>query len=63
MTPEERQTMGPALNGLKDGSARRRFRRAAQGKELARRLEEERLDVTLPVRPSPSRPALHRSAR
>lgn len=55
MTPEERQIMGPALNGLKDRigeaiSARRAVLREA---DLVRRLEEERVDVTLPLRPSP----------
>ena len=55
MTPEERQVMGPALNGLKDRvaaaiAARRAVLREA---ELATRLEAERLDVTLPLRPSP----------
>ncbi len=54
MTPEERQVMGPALNGLKERlnqaiAARRAVLREA---ELLRRLEEERVDVTLPVRPS-----------
>jgi phenylalanyl-tRNA synthetase alpha chain len=54
MTPEERQVMGPALNGLKERiweaiAARRSLLKA---EELARRLEAERVDVTLPVRPS-----------
>src|SRR5262249_43172896 len=55
MTPEERQTMGPALNGLKEriGEAIAGRRAVLKSQELARRLEEERLDVTLPVRPSP----------
>ena len=55
MTPEERQVMGPALNGLKERvaeaiAARRTVLREA---ELVTRLEAERLDVTLPLRPSP----------
>ncbi|HET7714970.1 MAG TPA: phenylalanine--tRNA ligase subunit alpha [Bauldia sp.] len=55
MTPEERQVMGPALNGLKDRiteavAARRAVLKEA---ELAVRLEAERVDVTLPLRPSP----------
>ena len=55
MTPEERQVMGPALNGLKERVAeaiagRRAVLREA---ELATRLEAERVDVTLPLRPSP----------
>ena len=47
--------MGPALNGLKDriGEAIAVRRAVLKEQELARRLEEERLDVTLPVRPSP----------
>ncbi len=55
MTPEERQVMGPALNGLRDRvtqaiAARRAVLKEA---ELATRLEAERVDVTLPLRPSP----------
>jgi phenylalanyl-tRNA synthetase alpha chain len=55
MSPAERQTMGPALNGLKDrvteAIAARRM--ALKDADLARRLVEERVDVTLPLRPSP----------
>jgi phenylalanyl-tRNA synthetase alpha chain len=56
MSAEERQTMGPQLNGLKqkvtDAIAARRqvLRRAA----IEARLATETLDVTLPVRPAPS---------
>jgi len=56
MSPEERQTMGPALNGLKtrvtDAIAARRevLKEAA----LEARLERETLDVTLPPRPGPA---------
>jgi phenylalanyl-tRNA synthetase alpha chain len=55
MTPEERQVMGPALNGLRDRvtqaiAARRAVLKEA---ELTTRLEAERVDVTLPLRPSP----------
>ncbi len=56
MSPDERQVMGPALNGLKarvtDAIAARRaeLREAA----LVQRLAAERVDVTLPVRPSPA---------
>ena len=55
MSPEERKVMGPALNGLRDRvtqalAARRAVLRDA---ELAVRLEAERVDVTLPLRPSP----------
>src|SRR5690242_5176880 len=55
MTPEQRQTMGPALNGLKEriGQAIAVRRAVLKEQELARALEEERLDVTLPVRPAP----------
>ncbi len=54
MTPEERQVMGPILNGLKErlnqGIAARRA--VLKDEALVRRLEEERVDVTLPLRPS-----------
>jgi phenylalanyl-tRNA synthetase alpha chain len=55
MSPDERQVMGPALNGLKDRitAAIAERRAALQEAELARRLAEERVDVTLPLRPSP----------
>ncbi|MFQ5533481.1 MAG: phenylalanine--tRNA ligase subunit alpha [Sphingomonadales bacterium] len=53
MTPEQRKTAGPVLNGVKNRIAeavaqtRERFRLEA----LEARLAEERVDVTLPVRP------------
>jgi phenylalanyl-tRNA synthetase alpha chain len=55
MSPEERKVMGPALNGLRDRIATAIADRRAELKdaELARRLEAERVDVTLPVRPAP----------
>jgi phenylalanyl-tRNA synthetase alpha chain len=55
MSPEERQVMGPALNGLRDriATAIADRRLILKREELARRLETERLDITLPVRPSP----------
>jgi phenylalanyl-tRNA synthetase alpha chain len=55
MTPEERQVMGPALNGLKDriGEAILNRRAVLKEAELARRLDNERVDVTLPVRAPP----------
>src|SRR5689334_19094300 len=55
MSPAERQTMGPALNGLKDRltNAIAARREILKGEQLTRRLEQERVDVTLPVRPSP----------
>lgn len=53
MTPEERQVMGPALNGLKtritDALATRR--QALKEAALDARLAGEKLDVTLPVPP------------
>ena len=55
MTPEERQVMGPALNGLKEriGQAILSRRAILREAELARRLDNERVDVTLPVRAPP----------
>ena len=55
MSPEERQVMGPRLNGLKDriGAAIAARKGVLKEAELVRRLEAERLDVTLPVRPAP----------
>ena len=55
MTPEERQIMGPALNGLKlritDAIAAKRDIVKRAGIEA--RLATETVDVTLPVRPNP----------
>ena len=53
MTPEERQTMGPALNALKDeiNSALAARKQALADAALDARLREEWLDVTLPARP------------
>ena len=55
MTQEERKVMGPALNGLKDrlNHAIAEKRTVLKAAELERRLETERVDVTLPTRPSP----------
>ena len=55
MRPEERQVMGPRLNGLKErvGAAIAARRGVLKEAELVRRLEAERIDVTLPVRPAP----------
>jgi len=55
MTPAERQVMGPALNGLKEriGDAIVNRRTVLKQADLARRLEAERVDVTLPLRRSP----------
>jgi phenylalanyl-tRNA synthetase alpha chain len=56
MTPEERQVKGPAINGLKgritEALAARRS--ALKDAAVAARLVAEKLDVTLPVRPSPA---------
>ena len=53
MSPEERQTMGPALNGLKDriGTAIGARKEALGEFALEARLATETVDVTLPVRP------------
>lgn len=62
MSPEERKVMGPALNGLKNRvnealSARRRELRQAA---IEKRLEQEKVDVTLPVqRPPAERGRIH----
>src|SRR5262249_38632583 len=56
MTPEERKTHGPAINGLKDrvtaaiASAKNAFIAAT----LDARLNSETVDVTLPVREAPA---------
>ena len=66
MSAEERQTAGPALNGLKaritDAVAVRREVLKRAGIET--RLASERIDVTLPVRPNPlEKGVFTRSAR
>jgi phenylalanyl-tRNA synthetase alpha chain len=55
MTPEERQVMGPALNGLKDRlNTELGARKAAmEAAALDAALASETVDVTLPVRPEP----------
>lgn len=55
MSPEERQTAGPALNGLKDRLAEAIASRKAalERAALDKRLETERADLTLPPRPEP----------
>ncbi len=55
MSPAERQAAGPAINGLKERVAEAIAARRAALHEgaLARRLAEEAVDVTLPVRRSP----------
>ncbi|QDL92342.1 phenylalanine--tRNA ligase subunit alpha [Paroceanicella profunda] len=54
MSPEERQSAGPALNALKDeiASAIAGARAGLQDAALAERLRAEWLDVTLPPRPA-----------
>ncbi|WP_265516172.1 phenylalanine--tRNA ligase subunit alpha [Nitratireductor luteus] len=62
MTPEERQVMGPAINGLKDRVAEALAGRRAilRDAAIAARLEREKVDVTLPVvRPPAERGRIH----
>ena len=56
MTPEERQVKGPAINGLKNRVTEALTARRAELRDvaIAARLEAEKVDVTLPVRASPS---------
>jgi phenylalanyl-tRNA synthetase alpha chain len=56
MSPEERQSAGPALNALKDeiDAALRAKRGALADAALDARLKTEWLDVTLPGRPRPA---------
>ena len=56
MTPDERKTAGPAINGLKaDIGERIETRRAdLREKALEARLAAERVDVTLPLPPAPT---------
>lgn len=53
LTPDERRERGQALNALKDlvADALDARKQVLKGQELARRLEAERIDVSLPVRP------------
>jgi len=55
MSPDERKIAGPAINGLKNKIAALVEQRGEElrSAELADRLEREKLDVTLPVRPGP----------
>jgi phenylalanyl-tRNA synthetase alpha chain len=56
MSPDERQQMGPAINGLKtkvsDAIAERKS--ALKSAAIEARLARETVDVTLPVRPAPA---------
>ena len=56
MTPEERQVQGPAINGLKNRVTEALAERKTALKDAAinARLAAEKVDVTLPVRQSPS---------
>jgi phenylalanyl-tRNA synthetase alpha chain len=56
LTPEERKTQGPLVNGLKDrvNAALAGRRDAFKGAALAARLDTETIDVTLPVREAPA---------
>ena len=56
MSPDERRTVGPALNALKDelDAAIRARRTALEDAALDERLRAEWLDVTLPGRPRPA---------
>ncbi|HEY4193628.1 MAG TPA: phenylalanine--tRNA ligase subunit alpha, partial [Mesorhizobium sp.] len=56
MTPEERQTKGPAINGLKNRITEALTQRKGALKDIAitARLAAEKVDVTLPVRQSPA---------
>ena len=55
MSPEERQVMGPALNGLKSriADAITARREVVKRADIEARLATEKVDVTLPVRPNP----------
>ena len=56
MSPQERQTMGPALNGLKVqvGEAVEARRAMLERDAMTARLAAEAIDVTLPVRTGPT---------
>ncbi|MCO0638148.1 phenylalanine--tRNA ligase subunit alpha, partial [Lutimaribacter sp. EGI FJ00014] len=62
MSPEERQVMGPAINGLKNRVAEALTARRAELRDaaIAERLEREKVDVTLPLsRPPAERGRIH----
>jgi len=56
MTPDERKTNGPLVNGLRDRvtDAVAARRKALEEAALNARLASERVDITLPVRPEPA---------
>src|SRR5690606_38081729 len=53
MTPDERKTRGPEINGLRDriAAAIAERKAALEAAELERRLASERLDLSLPAPP------------
>jgi len=55
MPPDQRQMMGPALNGLKDrlSDALSARKQALSDRAMDIRLQAERVDITLPARPDP----------
>ena len=61
MSAEERQTMGPAINGLKNRVTEALAARRAELREAqpSMRLAAEKVDVTLPVRPVAGRARPH----
>ena len=61
MSPEERQVMGPAINGLRDRVTAAINARKAELRDAAidARLATEKVDVTLPVRPAPAETRPH----
>lgn len=62
MTPDERKTQGPLINGLRDrvATALNERKGVLQQEALTQRLAQERADVTLPVAESPqSRGRIH----
>jgi phenylalanyl-tRNA synthetase alpha chain len=56
MSPDERKTLGPVINSLKDkiGDALASRREVLKDAALAARLARESVDITLPLRPSPT---------
>jgi phenylalanyl-tRNA synthetase alpha chain len=56
MTPDERQVMGPAINGLRDRITQAINARKTELRDAAidARLATEKVDVTLPIRPAPA---------
>ncbi|MCC6918777.1 MAG: phenylalanine--tRNA ligase subunit alpha [Alphaproteobacteria bacterium] len=62
MSPDERKMQGPAINGLRDRvtTAIAEKKQALADADLQRRLETERVDVTLPAVPFPFDPGAGR---